>query len=59
MRDSVSGGQIFELDAYYRHENNTGKAPNEQQNSIGLAVYFFLSMEYKIVHRTKRPHIWS
>jgi hypothetical protein len=40
-------GQHVQFDPYYRHENNTGKAPNEQQNAIGLAVYFFLSIEHK------------
>ena len=40
-------GKYVQFDPYYRHENNTGKAPNEQQNAIGLAVYFFLSIEHK------------
>jgi hypothetical protein len=40
-------GKYVEFDPYYRHENNTGKAPNEQQNAIGLAVYFFLLIEHK------------
>lgn len=40
-------GKYVQFDPYYRHENNTGKAPNEQQNAIGLAVYFFFSIEPK------------
>jgi hypothetical protein len=27
-----------ELDIYYEHQNNTGKAPNEQVNAIGLML---------------------
>jgi hypothetical protein len=32
----------FELDAYYEHQNNTGKAPNRQLHGIGatLNIYF-------------------
>ncbi len=32
----------FELDPYYEHQNNTGKAPNQQLNQLGLVlnVYF-------------------
>jgi hypothetical protein len=40
-------GKYVQFDPYYRHENNTGKPPNEQQNAIGLAVYFFFSVEHK------------
>jgi len=40
-------GKYVQFDPYYRHENNTGKAPNQQQNAIGLAVYFFFSIEHK------------
>ena len=40
-------GKYVQFDLYYRHENNTGKAPNEQQNAIGLAAYFFFSVEHK------------
>jgi hypothetical protein len=39
-------GKYVQFDPYYKHENNTGKPPNQQQNAIGLAVYFFLSMEH-------------
>lgn len=37
-------GRHFEFDTYYEHENNTGKSPNKQTNSIGLALYVFLSL---------------
>jgi hypothetical protein len=30
-----------QIDFYYEHENNTGKAPNQQVNSIGLALNLF------------------
>lgn len=35
-------GKHFELDPYYKHQNNTGKSPNRQLNGIGLIldVYF-------------------
>jgi len=40
-------GKHVELDPYYEHENNTGKSPNRQDNDIGLAAYFFFSLEKK------------
>jgi hypothetical protein len=33
----------FELDAYYEHQNNTGKSPNSQLHGIGLKLNIFLS----------------
>ena len=35
------------VNAYYEHENNTGKKPNRQDNDIGFAAYFFFSLEKK------------
>jgi hypothetical protein len=40
-------GKHVEFDPYYEHENDTGKHKNTQENYIGLAVYFFFSVEKK------------
>jgi hypothetical protein len=40
-------GKLVEFNPYYEHENNTGKHPNSQTNSIGLAVYFYFSVAKK------------
>jgi hypothetical protein len=37
----------FQFNFYYEHENNTGKRPNQQQNSIGLALNLYYSVETK------------
>jgi hypothetical protein len=29
-------GKHFELDPYYKHQNNTGKSPNQQLNGLGV-----------------------
>lgn len=34
-------GKHFELDPYYKHQNNTGKSPNQQLNGIGLSFYAY------------------
>ena len=34
-------GKHVEFNPYYEHENDTGKHPNRQTNSVGFAVYFF------------------
>lgn len=50
---SIYAGSLFpvgkhvEFNAYYEHDNNTNKHPNKQVNSVGLAVYFFFSLEKK------------
>jgi hypothetical protein len=33
----------FELDAYYEHQNNTGKTPNRQLYGVGLTLNIYLS----------------
>lgn len=38
-------GKHFEFNTYYEHENNTGKRPNQQTNSIGLALYLYFCLE--------------
>jgi hypothetical protein len=38
-------GKHVEFNPYYEHENDTGKSPNTQENFIGLAVYFYFSVE--------------
>ncbi len=38
-------GSHVQMDAYYEHQNNTGKKPNEQVNDIGLAAHFFFSLK--------------
>lgn len=41
-------GKHVQFDPYYEHENDTGsKHGNKPQNFIGLAVYFFFSVENK------------
>jgi uncharacterized protein DUF2490 len=40
-------GKHVEFNTYYEHENNTGKAPNNQVTSIGLALYLFFSVQGK------------
>jgi hypothetical protein len=40
-------GKHIEFNMYYEHDNNTGKPPNKQQSSIGLALYLFFSLEKK------------
>lgn len=36
-------GRHVQIDAYYEHQNNTGKKPNEQVNDIGLAAHIFFT----------------
>src|SRR5271169_3351799 len=40
-------GKHVEFNTYYEHDNNTGKHPNQQVNSAGLALYLFFSLEKK------------
>jgi hypothetical protein len=40
-------GKHVEFNTYYEHDNNTGKHPNKQQSSVGLAVYIYFSVENK------------
>ena len=40
-------GKHVEFNAYYEHENNTGKSPNQPKNDIGLSLYLFFSVEKK------------
>ena len=42
-------GKHVEFNPYYEHENDTGKSTNTQENFVGLAVYFFFSVENKQV----------
>lgn len=37
-------GRHVEFNTYYEHDNNTGKQPNKQVNSAGLALYLFFSL---------------
>ena len=34
----------FEFNPYYEHENNTGRAPNQQVNGLGLMLNLFFSV---------------
>ena len=34
-------GKHVQFDPYYEHENNTGKAPNQQVNAAGLILSLF------------------
>jgi len=40
-------GRHVQFNPYYEHDNNTGKQPNEQVNSIGLVLDLFFSVEKK------------
>jgi Protein of unknown function (DUF2490) len=40
-------GKHVEFNTYYEHDNNTGKHPNQQVNSAGLALYLYFSVEKK------------
>jgi hypothetical protein len=40
-------GRHVEFNTYYEHDNNTGKSPNQQVNSAGLALYLFFSLVEK------------
>jgi len=40
-------GKHVEFNTYYEHDNNTGKRPNQQVNSVGLALYLYFSLEKK------------
>ena len=40
-------GKHIEFNSYYEHDNNTGKRPNKQQSSVGLALYLYFSLEKK------------
>jgi hypothetical protein len=37
-------GSHLQIEAYYEHQNNTGKKPNEQVNDIGLVAHVFFSL---------------
>jgi hypothetical protein len=37
-------GSHVQMDAYYEHQNNTGKKPNEQVNDIGVAAHIFFAL---------------
>jgi hypothetical protein len=40
-------GKHVQFNAYYEHENNTGKKPNSQQDSVGLVLDLHFSLEKK------------
>jgi hypothetical protein len=40
-------GKHVQFNSYYEHDNNTGKRPNKQQSSVGLALYLYFSLENK------------
>jgi hypothetical protein len=37
-------GKHFQLKAYYEHQNNTGKRPNQQLHGVGLALNMYFSV---------------
>ena len=37
-------GKHVQLNPYYEHQNNTGKAPNTQQNSVGLVMNLYFAL---------------
>jgi hypothetical protein len=40
-------GKHVEFNTYYEHDNNTGKRPNQQVNSVGLVLNLYFSLEKK------------
>ncbi len=36
-------GKHFQFNAYYEHENDTGKSPNRQENYVGLVLNMYFS----------------
>jgi hypothetical protein len=40
-------GKHVQFNAYYEHDNNTGRRPNRQVNSVGLALNLYFSLEKK------------
>jgi hypothetical protein len=40
-------GKHVQFNSYYEHENNTGKAPNQPKNDIGLALELYFSRHPK------------
>jgi hypothetical protein len=38
-------GQHVEFNSYYEHDSNTGKAPNQQVNAVGLIFNLYFSLE--------------
>jgi hypothetical protein len=40
-------GKHVQFNTYYEHDNNTGKHPNQQVNSAGLALYLYFSLKMK------------
>jgi hypothetical protein len=40
-------GKHVQFNTYFEHDNNTGKHPNRQVNSVGLALNLYFSLEKK------------
>jgi hypothetical protein len=40
-------GKHVQFNTYYEHDNNTGKHPNRQVNSVGLALNLYFSLKKK------------
>jgi hypothetical protein len=40
-------GQHVQFNAYFEHDNNTGKSSNQQVNSLGLELNLYFSLEEK------------
>jgi hypothetical protein len=40
-------GKHVQFNIYFEHDNNTGKHPNRQVNSVGLALNLYFSLEKK------------
>ena len=36
--------KAISFNVYYQHENNTGRAPNQQVNAVGVIVNLYLSV---------------
>jgi hypothetical protein len=40
-------GKHVQFNTYHKHENNTGKSPNQSKNDIGLALNLYYSLAKK------------
>jgi hypothetical protein len=48
-------GKYVQFNAYYEHDNNTGKRPNQQVNSLGLALDLYFSLKSQHRSPSVRP----
>jgi hypothetical protein len=49
-------GKHVQFNAYYEHENDTGKRPNRQENFIGVALSLYFSLKSNSARSGPAPH---